>query len=271
MKETFVLAAAMFFMFAVSLAAAEEANPFSWHVSVRLDGQPIVTGVFVTARPGRLLGILGPSGAGKTTVLHALAGALPGSRRIRMDGSMSEGVPTIDDGSVVLMRQDDSFFGMLTVRETLEAAAELQPVPGVEPRPRSARRARDVRVDATVRGLGLGSVADQRVGDRSNRGISGGELRRLSVGAALLGDPQRPLRCHRRQIRVASDRPFRPWLYAPAAVSATPRPTGGASFPPHSLNRPPTVSSPPSPTRPPGASSSRTSLRRGSTRTRRSA
>jgi ABC-type multidrug transport system ATPase subunit len=138
------------------------------------------------------------TGSGKTTLVHAIAGALPSSTRVLLDGAASYGAPVLDDGSVALLKQDDGFFGMLTVRETLAVAAELQPPPTAghphAPLERAARvdqtRQRAARVDQTLRALGLEPVAGTRVGDRSHRGISGGELRRLSVGCALLGDPQ---------------------------------------------------------------------------------
>jgi putative ABC transport system ATP-binding protein len=38
---------------------------------------PVLTEVSLTAEPGRMLAVTGPSGAGKTTMLAALAGLLP--------------------------------------------------------------------------------------------------------------------------------------------------------------------------------------------------
>lgn len=173
-------------------ALAEDARGkgFQWRVYVTLDGQPLLHEMTVTARHGRLLGVLGPSGSGKTTLLHAIAGAVPSSTRVWLEGASSEGAPIVGDGSVALLKQDDGFFGMLTVRETLAVAAELQPErPPTDGQPRAPVQ-RAARVEETLRALGLEAVAGARVGDRSHRGISGGELRRLSVGCALLGDPQ---------------------------------------------------------------------------------
>ena len=40
----------------------------------RAAGRLIVSGVDLTVAPGRVTGIVGPNGSGKTTVLHLIAG-----------------------------------------------------------------------------------------------------------------------------------------------------------------------------------------------------
>src|SRR4051794_23730670 len=45
-----------------------------------------VDGVSLTARPGRVLGLIGPNGSGKTTLLRMLYGSLrPGAGRVTID------------------------------------------------------------------------------------------------------------------------------------------------------------------------------------------
>ena len=109
------------------------------------------------ARAGRLLGVLGPSGAGKTTALGAIVDGVPAVRRKRCVGWLSPTSPRLSAGTVALLSQDDSFFGLLSVRETLELAAALQPGGPDEQQPSSAPR-----VDALLRSLGLWEVRDSR-------------------------------------------------------------------------------------------------------------
>lgn len=45
-------------------------------VSWRYGSRPVIDGVSVTARPGRVLGLIGPNGSGKTTLLRLLYAAL---------------------------------------------------------------------------------------------------------------------------------------------------------------------------------------------------
>ncbi len=75
-----------------------------------------------------------------------------------------------------------SFVG--SVRETLNTAAALRLPAGL-----SDDAIRD-RVDAVIWALGLKDVADTRIGSEMQRGISGGEKRRVSIGVQLLTDPQ---------------------------------------------------------------------------------
>lgn len=72
---------------------------------------------------------------------------------------------------------------MLTVHEALLFAARLrlpESVPDTEKR---------VRVDALITQLGLAHIRDTRIGDGERRGISGGEMRRVSIGLELVARP----------------------------------------------------------------------------------
>mmetsp|Transcript_24191 Transcript_24191/g.77638 ORF Transcript_24191/g.77638 Transcript_24191/m.77638 type:complete len:231 (+) Transcript_24191:108-800(+) len=154
----------------VALAAA---STMRWSsLAVEADGQPLLQPMHIEASPGRLLGILGPSGAGKSTLLGALAGrARP---RLCVSGSRDAAVPP--GGEVGVLDQSDAFFGLLTVRETLELTASLEGAEAEE-------------VDLLLASLGIAPVQHSRVGDSLRRGISGGEKRRLSLGCALLAHP----------------------------------------------------------------------------------
>ena len=81
------------------------------------------------ARPGRLLAILGPSGSGKTSLLNVLARQVPFNPKMTLHGEL---VATSDDAGrntayrVAYVQQQDVFYSQLTVRETLQTAAELR-------------------------------------------------------------------------------------------------------------------------------------------------
>jgi len=57
-------------------------------VAAGYGGAPIIEGMDIEAKPGELVGVLGPNAAGKTTLLRALAGALPlASGEVLLDGA----------------------------------------------------------------------------------------------------------------------------------------------------------------------------------------
>ena len=161
---------------------------------------------------GHVCGILGPSGSGKSTLLAALGGTTPRGAGMEITGSVwIEGEERGDGatapgrversylsaaaGEVAMLHQQDSFFSMMTPRETLDLAAYLQlDGDGV----RSIKNRGDV-VNRTLDSLGLAHVSDRPVGDRSlgvahgqgtSGGLSGGERRRLSLAVELITFPR---------------------------------------------------------------------------------
>jgi ABC-type multidrug transport system fused ATPase/permease subunit len=135
-----------------------EPTTITWHniTCVLLDKANKVSKVLLQsvngeAKAGRLLAIMGPSGSGKTTFLNVLAGQLPASARLRINGSiMINGHPFSSmKHRLAYVRQEDLFFSQLTVRETLSLAAELQ-------LPRTWKsKAKDRYVDELLYRLGL--------------------------------------------------------------------------------------------------------------------
>jgi ABC-type multidrug transport system ATPase subunit len=136
------------------------------------------------AQPGRMLAILGPSGAGKSTVLHALAGRIKHSSKLKLFGSRYiNGHPLAPDSMVpaAFIEQDVAFFPHMTVRETLAFRVELKLGSLI------SKKARDSMVQELLDELGLASAADTIVGGQKVRGISGGERKRLSIAVEMIG------------------------------------------------------------------------------------
>lgn len=146
----------------------------------------ILTDVSGAARPGRVLALAGPSGSGKTSLLTALAGRLPKSSKMTLSGDMAMNGQDVRACGVdaAFVPQEDLFFSQLTVRETLELAARMR-LPG------SVAEEGKVRfVERLIATLGLASCQDSRVGNAKQRGISGGEKKRLSLGCELISSPR---------------------------------------------------------------------------------
>jgi ABC-type Fe3+/spermidine/putrescine transport system ATPase subunit len=119
--------------------------------------------------PGRILVVLGPSGAGKTMLLETISG-LRRHRcgQIRLAGTELTGLPPEQRG-IGLIFQDAALFPHLSVRENVRFG------------PRARGRAADTATaDSLLRRLGIGQLAG-----RSPRTLSGGERQRVALARAL--------------------------------------------------------------------------------------
>uniref|UniRef100_A0A4W6BLW7 ATP-binding cassette, sub-family G (WHITE), member 2a n=1 Tax=Lates calcarifer TaxID=8187 RepID=A0A4W6BLW7_LATCA len=79
--------------------------------------------------------------------------------------------------------QDDVVMGTLTVRENFTFSAALR-LPSTV-----SQEEKEQKVNKLIQELGLGRVADSRVGTQLIRGISGGERKRTNIGMELIIDP----------------------------------------------------------------------------------
>lgn len=132
-------------------------------------------------KAGGRVAMMGPSGSGKSSLLHCLAGVLgPTSGEVWFDGSRLDTLSEAARSRVRLERMGMVFqFGDLVPELTLleNVILPLQ-VLGV--------RRQDARSRATrlLDRLGIAEVADQRTG-----AVSGGQAQRAAVARALVHDP----------------------------------------------------------------------------------
>lgn len=146
-------------------------------------GRVILKEVSGTAHPGKLTAILGASGAGKTTLIDILAqrkntGTIAG--QILQNGKPLGKNYKRTMGYVL---QEDKMIGTLTVYEHLLNIALLR-LPSSMP-----YKIRLQRVDAVLEDLGISHIKDSFIGTDLERGISGGERKRLSIASELVTDP----------------------------------------------------------------------------------
>uniref|UniRef100_A0A0E0KC54 ABC transporter G family member 5 n=1 Tax=Oryza punctata TaxID=4537 RepID=A0A0E0KC54_ORYPU len=147
-------------------------------------GALLLDGVSGEAREGEIMAVLGASGAGKTTLIDALADRI---QRDSLSGAVTlNGEPLGGRMLKVIsayVMQDDLLYPMLTVAETLMYSAEFR-----LPRSLSASK-KASRVQALIDQLGLRAAANTIIGDEGRRGVSGGERRRVSIGIDIIHDP----------------------------------------------------------------------------------
>ena len=146
----------------------------------------MLDGISGVVHPGRMTLLLGHPGSGKSTLLKALSGRLANPRALHGEVSYS-GLTAIEAAGrgiyvgqlVQYVSQLDEHSPFLTVRETLRFIAQNS-LAGAD------SAAIDSRVAETLDLLRLNECADTTVGNALMRGISGGELKRVTVGEGLI-------------------------------------------------------------------------------------
>jgi len=134
-----------------------------------------------TLLPGRVAGILGPSGAGKTMLLRALAGVRPPSKGTIASGDLPDIWQDIDAyrQRLAFIPQDDVVYPLLTVRENLFFAAQLRLSEMVTPDEQTER------IEAALELFGLSQHAEKPVAV-----LSGGQRKRLSIAMEWIRNPK---------------------------------------------------------------------------------
>ena len=136
-------------------------------------------------RRGGVTAVLGQGGSGKTLLLRLLAGREP---ILSVAGSLicENRIVSIQGGQSLVgfvSQEDVGLVGELTPREVITFHARLGSAAN-----QSDEFIRQI-VDGVIKGLGLESVADNKIGTVLKRGLSGGEKRRVSIGAVLASRP----------------------------------------------------------------------------------
>jgi ABC-2 type transport system ATP-binding protein len=135
-----------------------------------------VSDLSLTIVRGEIVALLGPDGAGKTTTLRMLCGALtPSGGRIVIDGIDLAADPEGVRARIGYMPQRFSLYGDLTVRENLDFYADLYEVaPGV----------RAERGERLLQFSGL-----DRFRERIAEHLSGGMRQKLALACTLIHEP----------------------------------------------------------------------------------
>lgn len=157
----------------------------------------VASGLRCTFSCFRLLSGFWVAGAGKSTFLDVLLGAnnqFTGD--VEFNGILiSSKVAT----AIAYVRQEDVHLPALTVRETIEHAARFQAVQG------DTEADIQKRVDDMLDSLLLRECEHTKVGNHMLAGISGGQMRRLSIAVCII----------RRPPVIALDEPTSGYVYAP--------------------------------------------------------
>ena len=132
---------------------------------------------------GRLVGIMGASGTGKTTLLNVLSGIeKPTSGEVLFNGIDIHKESSKIKGLIGYIPQDDLLIEELTVFQNLYYNAKL-----------IFKELSDTeivsKVENVILSLGLSHTRDLKVGSVLNKKISGGQRKRLNIGLELIREP----------------------------------------------------------------------------------
>lgn len=145
-------------------------------LSVAFDSTVIVNNVSFTVPTGETLAITGPSGIGKTTLLHAICGIVRTTHgTVLIDDIDITSLPTHKRG-IGLVSQTGDLFPTMTVSQNIEFGLRIA---------KMSKTDRTARVNEMLEMLNLTHLAHRGVAD-----LSGGEARRIALARALAPRPR---------------------------------------------------------------------------------
>ncbi len=139
-------------------------------LAISFGDKAVLRGVGFSIAAGEAVALMGPNGAGKTTVLRCVLGLLRYAGTITVAGFDADRQGVQARARIGYVPQSPAFYD-LSAREVVRLVARLRGVRLADPRESLAR-------------VGLAEDADRAV-----RTFSGGMQQRLSLAAALIGDP----------------------------------------------------------------------------------
>lgn len=145
-------------------------------LAVRLGNRGAVNGVTFDVCAGEFIGLVGPNGAGKSSLLRAVAGILPYTGSISIDGHESRGIPSAKRAfKLAFLPQDRDIAWNISV-EMLVSLGRSPYLPTF-----ASLRSNDVEaVKAAMRRMDVEAFHDRLVNQ-----LSGGERARVLVARAL--------------------------------------------------------------------------------------
>lgn len=149
------------------------------NITAGYGNKTVLRNVSLTVWKDDFLGIIGPNGGGKTTLLKVILGLLApfsGSISFYKDGKR---VPSLKIGYLPQLNNIDKKFP-ISVREVVTSGLAAQ-----KPLFRPFNAAQKERVEEVIRKMGLEELAGRAIGE-----LSGGQLQRVLLGRSIVSRPQ---------------------------------------------------------------------------------
>lgn len=153
------------------------------NLTFRVKQKMIVDSIGLTILPGEFVGLIGPSGAGKTTLMMMMNGVIKPSEGdvLINDQSLYSNFDSFK-GQIGYVPQDDIIHRELKVQESFHYTGKLRLDNNTDEEIKT-------QVDNILDTLGLEETRDTLIGSAEKKGISGGQRKRVNLGQELLTEP----------------------------------------------------------------------------------
>ncbi len=145
------------------------------NLTIRYGSNAVIRAFDLAVHDGEMVSLLGPSGAGKTTILRAVAGLIrPQNGDIIIDGQSVQHLPP-EKRSAVMVFQKSLLFPFMNVSQNIGFGLRMQGLPGPEI---------DRQIDRILELTELSGLGKRKVHE-----LSGGQQQRASLARALVLKP----------------------------------------------------------------------------------
>lgn len=149
------------------------------HVTAAYGHKTVLRDISLVVHKDDFLGIIGPNGGGKTTLLKVILGLLPPlSGTIRFYRDAKE-VPSLKIGYLPQMSHIDKKFP-ISVREVVSSGLSAE-----KPLFRAFTKVQEKRIDEVIERMGLEHLDRRPIGE-----LSGGQLQRVLLGRSIVSRPE---------------------------------------------------------------------------------
>lgn len=149
------------------------------NISKSIKNFPILEKVSFQLESGKILGLLGPNGSGKTTSFYSALGLIPiDSGSVFLDDKNITSLPFYERArqGLIYLPQEPSVFAELSVKDNLKIVLESKKMSHLETK---------TKLNFLLDEFGLLSSSHKKAGQ-----LSGGERRRLEIARCLSLDPK---------------------------------------------------------------------------------
>ncbi len=144
----------------------------------------LIDDISLNIAPGQFIGIIGGSGAGKTTLMYLICGInKPASGDVKINGESLVLNPESFKGVFGYVPQDDILHRELEVRESLLYTGRLRLGHQIE------EFEIDERAVKVIKKLRLQEAENVKIGSPEKKGISGGQRKKVNLAQELMTDP----------------------------------------------------------------------------------